>query len=87
MCGIRTDGENHFTIAPKPGGNFTYARVGYNSIYGAVESGWEKTETGYRFRIVVPCNTTATVILPDGTVQNITTGEHCFHTTVKEVCL
>ena len=27
MCGIRMDGENHFTIAPHPGGNFTYAKL------------------------------------------------------------
>ena len=78
MGGIRVDGENHFTIAPKPGGSFAYARASYNSIFGIVESGWEKTETGYRFRIVVPCNTTATVVLPDGTNQNVTAGEVCF---------
>ncbi len=78
MCGICIDGENHFVIAPKSGGSFTYARVSYNSIYGTVESGWEKTETGCRFRIVVPCNTTATVILPGGTIRNVTAGEVCF---------
>ncbi len=75
MCGIRVDGENHFVIAPRPGGSFTYAKAAYNSIYGKVECGWEKTDTGYRFRITIPSNTTATVILPGGMIQNVTAGE------------
>ncbi len=75
MCGIRVDGENHFVIAPRPGGSFTYAKAVYHSIYGKVECGWEKTDAGYRFRITVPSNTTATVILPSGTIKNVTAGE------------
>ncbi len=75
MCGIRVDGENHFVIAPRPGGSFTYAKAAYNSIYGKVECGWEKTDAGCRFRITIPSNTTATVILPSGTIQNVTAGE------------
>ncbi len=78
MCGIRADGENHFVIAPRPGGSFTYAKAVYHSIYGKVECGWEKTDAGCRFRITIPSNTTATVILPSGTIQNVTAGEVCF---------
>ncbi len=66
MCGIHLDGENHFTITPRPGGNFTYANAVYNSIYGKVESGWKKTEDGWEFTITVPANCTAKIILPDG---------------------
>ena len=78
MCGIRIDGENHFVIAPKPGGCFTCARASYNSVYGIVESGWEKTNAGYQFRIAVPCNTTATVVLPDGSIHELAAGNYCF---------
>lgn len=66
MCGIRIDGENHFVIAPKPGGSLTYAKAVYHSIYGTVECGWEKTEDGYQFKICIPANTTASVQLPNG---------------------
>lgn len=59
MCGIRIDGENHFAIAPHPGGHFTYAKAAYNSVYGSVESGWEKTEGGIRYMVSVPANCTA----------------------------
>ena len=78
MCGIRVDRENHFTIAPKPGGLFVYANAIYQSIYGRVESGWEKTECKYKFRIQIPGNTTATITLPDGTNQTVTAGTFWF---------
>ena len=69
MCGIRVDGENHFTIAPRPGGHFSRAKAAYDSIYGRVESGWEKTETGWTFTVTVPVNCTATIMLPDGSAR------------------
>jgi len=78
MCGIRVNGENRFIIAPKPGGNFTCARASYNSIYGTVESSWEKLGCNYTFTIQIPGNTTATIILPDGTSWSATAGIHKF---------
>ena len=75
MCGIRIDGENHFVIAPKPGGSLTHAKAVYHSIYGTVECGWEKTEESYLFRISIPANTTATFILPEGEQVELEPGE------------
>lgn len=66
MCGIQVDGENHFTIAPRPGGHFTHAKACYESVYGLVESGWHKTGAEIKFIITLPANCTADVILPDG---------------------
>lgn len=34
VAGIRVDGENHFVIAPIPGGTLTYANACYKSLYG-----------------------------------------------------
>ena len=76
MCGIRTDGENHFVIAPKPGGSFTFAEAAYRSVYGEVRSRWQKTEDGYRYEITVPSNCTAEILLPDGTVRTVGKGEY-----------
>lgn len=78
MCGIRVDGENHFMIAPKPGGHFTYANAEYQSVYGKVVSGWKKQEDKYSFEIEIPANTTADIILPNGTKQTITAGKYTF---------
>lgn len=66
MCGIHVDGENHFVIAPRPGGHFTQAKAGYWSIFGLVESGWKRTPEHCEYTVTVPVNCTATVRLPDG---------------------
>lgn len=78
MCGIRVDGENHFTIAPKPGGNFAHAKASYQSIYGLIESGWKKSKGGIQLTVRIPANTTAKVLLPDGSNQIITSGDYQF---------
>ena len=78
MCGVRVDGENHFMIAPKPGGSFTFAKAAYKSVYGEVRSGWEKTETGWRYEIVIPPNCTAEILLPDGTKKTVGCGKYIF---------
>lgn len=79
MCGIHVDGENHFTIAPKPGGSFTYAKAEYQSIYGQVESFWKKEDSKYVVHVTIPCNTTAEVILPDGSHYQVEAGTHEFY--------
>ncbi|MBR4461428.1 MAG: family 78 glycoside hydrolase catalytic domain [Erysipelotrichaceae bacterium] len=66
MCGIRVASENHFTIAPLPGGHFSHASASYNSIYGLVKSSWKKTDKGYEYTIEIPANCTADIVLPDG---------------------
>lgn len=78
MCGVKVAGENAFEIAPKPDGSVTRARAVYNSVYGTVSCGWTKTENGYRYAISVPSNTTARVILPDGTDKTVGAGEYKF---------
>ena len=66
MCGIRIQGENRFLISPKPGGSLTHASATYISLFGKVESRWEKTDAGIVFAVTVPANCQATVKLPDG---------------------
>ena len=61
MCGIRVDGENHFMIAPRPGGHFTHAKASYDSVYGTVESGWERESGKTVYTVTIPPNCTATL--------------------------
>lgn len=64
MCGIQVDGENHFIIAPQPGGHFSHAGMTYNSVYGKVSCKWEKISEGkYQYKITIPPNTSATLRL------------------------
>ena len=78
MCGIRMDGENHFTVAPLPGGHFTHAAASYNSVYGLVKSGWTRQDGKTVYSISVPANCTAEIVLPGGTRETVGVGEYVF---------
>ena len=78
MCGIQVDGENRFIIAPRPGGHFTYARAYFRSVFGVVESSWEKNGGSYTLTVRIPCNTTAELVLPCGKHTVLSAGTHQF---------
>lgn len=78
MCGIKVDKENTFEIAPMPGGNFTFAKAEYTSVYGKVVSGWERKDGKTIFTIEIPSNTTAKILLPDGSNRIVESGVHIF---------
>ncbi|WP_436790948.1 alpha-L-rhamnosidase C-terminal domain-containing protein [Yinghuangia sp. YIM S10712] len=78
VAGIRVDGENHFLIAPVPGGTLTHAAAEHTSLYGTVSSRWRKTADGLTVSVVVPPNTTADVRLPDGRAHSVRAGAHEF---------
>ncbi len=67
--GIRRDeqhpGFKHFFLCPEvdASGKMTNASGHYDSLYGRIESSWQKTVNGFVYRFVVPANTTATVKL------------------------
>lgn len=75
MCGVRVDGENHFTIAPVPGGHFTHAEAKYVSAYGEVSSSWKRDDGKTVFTVAIPVNCEASVRLPDGSVRKQHAGE------------
>lgn len=70
VLGIRREeehpGYSHFTLQPAME-CFEYAKGGFETGYGRIESRWEKTETGYHYECRIPENTSATLILPDKT--------------------
>lgn len=77
MCGVQMAGENHFRLAPTPGGHFAHAGLSYDSVYGTVACGWEKQADGnWQYRVTVPGNTTATFVYPDGAVRELQPGEY-----------
>ena len=77
MCGIQVSGENKFTIAPKVGGHFTFAKCEYQSVYGKVSCAWGRENGKTVYKITIPANTTAKVILPSGE-KTLTAGEYEF---------
>ncbi len=76
MCGVQIAGENKFFIAPKPGGHFHFAKVCYNSVYGAVKSGWTRENGKTTFTVEIPANCEATVALPSGRTETVSAGLH-----------
>ena len=77
MCGVKVDGENHFVIAPHPGGSFTHGSFEYDSIYGKVSCGWKKQEDGsFKYEISIPSNTTAEIRLQNNESNYVDSGRY-----------
>lgn len=68
VAGIDTDpkgaGYKQILIHPRPGGDLTYVKAGYMSMYGRIDSGWSIKEDMMTVEITIPHNTKATIILP-----------------------
>lgn len=79
-AGIRLDkghvGYRYFQIRPMPGGNLTSARAEYESPYGRIVSEWKKEKSGMAYHFVIPPNTQAEVILPDGRSMQLCSGDY-----------
>jgi alpha-L-rhamnosidase len=74
--GIRPDtgrpGYKHFIVDPRIGGEMTFANGYFESPYGQISSGWEKTAAGYIYRVTVPGNTTASLTLHASDISKVT---------------
>lgn len=87
ICGLETisPGYKYFRIAPKPGGNLTWANTEHISPYGMIKVSWEiRTEAEAKWfylKFEIPANTTAEVVLPSGKTEIYGSGRYC----VKEV--
>ena len=70
-------GYHRIVLAPRPGGSFQYVKGHYDSVYGRIESGWQRTEEGTVFDFTVPANTEASLQLPvkEGNTVSITMGD------------
>ncbi len=63
----------HFLLKPEPdfGGGMTSARGYYCSMYGRIESAWRKEGGKVSYEFTVPCNTTATCVLPASSLKDV----------------
>ena len=77
LIGITADeskpGFSHFILKPTAGGGLTYANGEFVSVRGTIKSGWEaEADVITKYTCTVPANTTATLYLPAGQLDNIT---------------
>lgn len=61
----------HFIVKPEIVGNLTEAKTDYKSPYGTIENAWKKTGNVVTMDVVVPANTTATIIFPIGKIKTV----------------
>ena len=66
LCGIRTakPGYRESILVPKPIAPLSWAEASLETPYGQLSCRWEKKDGELHIAVTVPCNTTATLILP-----------------------
>jgi len=77
-AGIQVDCENHFVIAPIPGGTLTHAEASYTSPYGKIVSTWKIENDKTYFTFEIPANCTADIQLPDGRKESVNAGRYIY---------
>ncbi|KRF10001.1 alpha-L-rhamnosidase [Paenibacillus sp. Soil766] len=85
MAGIEADSElpgfQHVIIRPKPGGNLSWVKASYESLYGCIKVEWHLSDEGdYHLHVDIPANTTATIHIPGQTetTHRIGSGSYMF---------
>lgn len=85
VLGIRRDencpGYKHFFIKPQIG-SWKYAKGGFECPYGRIYVSWEQNEDIF-LQVIIPTNTTATVLLTDGRRSDIGSGEYSYKYNLK----
>lgn len=67
LAGIRPESPAYksIIIEPVPLGELRFVSAKAETMYGEIAVDWERSPVDFSLNISVPCNTTATVILPD----------------------
>jgi alpha-L-rhamnosidase len=71
-------GYRHIELRPRPGAGFSYARASHESMYGVHECAWRLQDATLSVSAVVPPNTSATLVMPEGRRIELAPGRHHF---------
>jgi alpha-L-rhamnosidase len=75
VAGLNTDeqetGYKKIIIKPVIGGNLSFVKASYQSVHGKIASAWKVNDAATNYSIEIPANTSATILLPVTTVNNI----------------
>ncbi len=79
--GIRMDqpGFKHIRIEPKMDERIQWAKREYLTEQGTVSCKWERNGQEIDIQISIPCNSTATVVLPDGSKREVGSGRYAYN--------
>ncbi|MBO5938748.1 MAG: family 78 glycoside hydrolase catalytic domain [Clostridia bacterium] len=73
--------DGTITLRPYPDRRLGFAKGSYLSPLGEISSAWKYEGDEILYTFEVPCNSNATVILPDGQTCKVAPGIHTFRTT------
>jgi alpha-L-rhamnosidase len=75
LAGIRSDpaqpGFKHIIMKPHPVGDLKFAQAAFRSPYGLIRSAWQRQEETFRWQVIVPPNTRATLYLPARNIADV----------------
>jgi len=75
LAGIAPDPEKpgfeNVLIRPQPVGDIQWARAGYDSVRGRIESHWERSGSQFKLSVTIPANSTAAISLPAQSRESI----------------
>jgi len=71
-------GYKRFKIHPRPDATLINAKRTFMCEYGQIACGWERGDGVFKMEVTVPCNTSANVILPDGSSYDVGSGQYSF---------
>lgn len=74
---IALPGYKKFIVRPEPGGDITQCTVSHDGPYGMIRSEW-KVDQQFHLEVTVPLNTSAEVILPNGSRHTVGSGHHVY---------
>lgn len=78
ICGIQAEGRK-ITIKPQPDPLMRHAEAAWDAPAGRIESGWRYMEDGkVEYTVIIPSNTSAVFIAPDGSQRELAVGENKF---------
>ena len=81
LAGIRTDTPGYRHIVLQPAFDLqacSHVNASHTTPYGEIVSRWKKTLQRLHWEVSVPCNTTADLHFPDGTVKKVGSGHYVF---------
>ena len=65
-------GYKKIMIQPHPTDKLQYAKGSFESAYGTIASGWERKDGKVIIKVIIPANTTATIVLPASGKEKVT---------------
>lgn len=73
-----TPGYKKFKVQPILVGDLSYVKTHHESLYGRISVEWTREDNIFKISVVVPVNTTAEIILPNGDSEVVSSGSYNF---------